>query len=127
MYVYTGHLSISSTYVTDEICFTHFILSWNLTSDLMTCRPIFYILRKSPDEMMEEINTANTFYNFTGLTPGTNYTISIEPFNRLGGGNVYTDSIRSASDSKCLYVCKLKKWHVCCDTGDLGATTPVKL
>ena len=81
MYIHTGTPSINSKSVTREICLTDALLSWNLTSNLTTCSSVSYNLIKYSNGNMTMVNTANTFYNFTGLTPGTAYTISIVPLN----------------------------------------------
>ena len=70
-------------------------------SDLMACGPVSYTLTISSDGTMTMENTTDTYYNLTGLTPETNYTISIQPSNSAGSGQAYTDTIRTAPKSKC--------------------------
>lgn len=67
-------------------------------SDLMVCGPVSYILTISSDGMM--INTTDFFYNFTGLIPGTNYTVSITPTNGAGSGKANIETIRTAPNCK---------------------------
>ena len=83
------------------------MLSWNVTSDLMACGPVYYNVTISSDGMMRMVNTTDTYYHFTGLTPGTDYAISIQPSNSAGSGQSYTDTIRTASNSECYYLCEL--------------------
>ena len=35
---------------------------------------------------LDQINTTGTMFTFTGLTPNTNYTITITPYNSAGDG-----------------------------------------
>ena len=76
------------------------MLSWRVISDLMACGQISYNVIISPSDVMIMMTT-DTSYNFTGLTPGTDYTISIEPSNMAGSGQAYTGRIRTAPNSKC--------------------------
>ena len=71
-------------------------------SDLMTCGSVSYRLTISSDGMMiMMMMITDTSYNFTGLTPGTDYTVSIEPSNMAGSGQAYTEMIRTAPICKC--------------------------
>ena len=83
------------------------MLSWSVISDLIACGPVSYILTISPSDGMIMLLTTDTSYNFTGLLPGTDYTASIEPSNMAGSGQAYTQTIRTAPNSKCYYVSKL--------------------
>ena len=68
----------------------------------MACGPVSYTLTISSNgTIMKMINVTDTYYNFTGLTPETDYIISIQPSNSAGSGEAYTDTIRTASNSKC--------------------------
>ena len=97
--VYTGPPSINS--VNSETCLNDIMLSWSVISDLRACGPVSYNLTISSDGMMMIMNTTDTFYSFTGLTPRTDYTVSIEPSNIAGSGDTYTETIRTAPNSKC--------------------------
>ena len=68
-------------------------------SDLMACGPVSYTVTISPDGMM--IYTTDTSHDFTGLTPRTDYTVSIQASNSAGSGQVYNETIRTAPNSKC--------------------------
>ena len=71
-------------------------------SDLMACGPVSYTVTISSDGMMMMmIITTDTSHDFTGLTPETDYTVSIEPSNMAGSGQAYTGIIRTAPNSKC--------------------------
>ena len=77
------------------------MLSWSVMSDLMVCGPVSYTVTISSDGMMMMINTTDISLNFTELTPGTDYTVSIVPSNIAGSGQAYTGIIRTAPNSKC--------------------------
>ena len=98
--VYTGTPSINS--VNSETCLNDIMLSWSVMNDLRACGPVSCIVTISSDGMMMMmINTTDTSYSFTRLTPGTDYTVSIEPSNRAGSGDTYTETVRTAPNSKC--------------------------
>ena len=103
VYIYTGTPSINSESVTSEICLTDALLSWNLTTNLTACSSVSYNLIKYSDKDMIIINTTNTVYNFTGLTPGTAYTIFIVPLNMNSSGEGYNHTIMTAPNGKHLY------------------------
>ena len=105
MYIYTGTPSINLTSVASEICLTDALLSWNLISDLTACSSVsLYNLIKYSDGNMTMMNTTNTFYNFTGLTPGTAYTIFIVPLlNMNSSGEGCNHTIMTAPNGKHLY------------------------
>ena len=69
-------------------------------SDLMVCGPVSYIVTISSDGMMMMNKTSNNFTFFTRLTPGTDYTVSIESSNMAGSGQAYTETIRTAPNGK---------------------------
>ena len=95
--VYTGPSSINS--VNSETCLNDIMLSWNVMSDLMACGPVSYTVTITSDGMM--IYTTDTSHDFTGLIPGTDYTVSIESSNMAGSGQAYSGIIRTAPNSKC--------------------------
>ena len=73
-------------------------------SDLTACGPVSYNVTISSEGMMMMIMMMminDTSYNFTGLIPGTIYTVSIEASNMAGSGQAYTQTIRTAPNSKC--------------------------
>ena len=72
----------------------------------MACGPVSYTLTISSDGIMVMVHTTADTYHFTGLTPETDYTISIQPSNSAGSGQFYTETIRTAaSNSECYYLC----------------------
>ena len=73
------------------------MLLWSVVSDLIACGPVSYNVTISFGMIM----TTGTSYKFTGLPPGTDYTVSIEPSNMAGSGQVYIETIRTAPNSKC--------------------------
>ena len=73
----------------------------------MVCGPVSYTLTISSDGIIMMVNITDTYYHFTGLTPKTDYTISVQPSNSAGSGQSYTDTIRTASNSECYYLCEL--------------------
>ena len=79
------------------------MLSWSVLSGLRACGSVSYTLKISSDGMMMMMimNTIDTSYNITGLTSGTDYTVSIELSNRAGSGDTYTETIWNAPNSKC--------------------------
>ena len=63
-------------------------ISWtNATDDPSNvCGPVMYIVTITGPGF-DQTNTTNSNINtFTGLTPNTNYTITITPYNRAGDG-----------------------------------------
>ena len=70
-------------------------------SDLTACGPLSYNVTISSDGMMMTNIISNNFTFFTGLTPGTDYAVSIETSNMAGSGQAYTGTIRTAPNSKC--------------------------
>ena len=90
IYIITGPPTPVSSLMEDEICSRYFNVSWSLSSSDIVCEPVSYdvTISSSDGEMMMNIN--NTFYNFTGLTPGTNYTVTVAGINMAGVGESNT-------------------------------------
>ena len=97
--VYTGPPSINC--VNSETCLNDIMKSWSLMSDLRACGPVSYIVTISSGGIMMTINTNDTSYSLTGLTPDTSYIISIQPSNMAGSGQSCTETISTAPISKC--------------------------
>ena len=70
-------------------------------SDLMACGPVSYTVTISSDGMIMMMVITDTFYNFTGLLPGTIYNVSIEPSNMAGSGQAFAAVIITVPNSKC--------------------------
>jgi len=71
------------------------ISSLNITSDPV-CGDVSYYVRKADITMR-----INEFpHKLNGLTPNTNYIVSILPMNNAGYGEPYNKSITTASNSK---------------------------
>jgi len=94
MYTYIG--PPSDIFVTFEVCLNDIIItSLSITSDPV-CGDILYSVRKADITMR-----INEFpHKLNGLTPNTNYIISILPMNNAGYGEPYTKSITTAPNSK---------------------------
>jgi len=56
----------------NEKCSRYFTVSWNPPSSDPACGPVSYDVTVSPpSDGVMMMRMTNTFYNFTGLTPGT--------------------------------------------------------
>jgi len=67
------------------ICSRYFTVSWSPPGSDPVCGPVSYDVTISPsDGRMMRIT--NTFYNFTGLRPGTSYTVTVAGINMAGVG-----------------------------------------
>jgi len=94
MYTYVGPPSDIS--VTFEVCLNDIIISsLSITSDPV-CGDVSYYVRKV--DIMRIINEFP--HKLNGLTPNTNYIISILPMNNAGIGETYNKSITTAPNSK---------------------------
>ena len=107
IYICTGPPSTGS--VTSETCLDYIMLSWNVTNDQKACGKALCNLSMSHNETVMMTKTVNNnFYKFLNLTPGTNYTISLQHSNDAGSGRAYTDTMRTAPNSKCKHAVKLR-------------------
>ena len=84
--MYVGPPSpIASITASDTSCLTtNVIVSWDPSTSDPVCEPLSYNVMISPDGMMMMIN--DTTYNFTTLTPGTTYTVTVAANNMAGVG-----------------------------------------
>jgi len=89
---YVGPPSSVSSITVGETCLkTSTIISWTPFSSNPVCGPVSYdVTISSSDGVMTMMNITNTFYNFTGLTPGTNYTVTVAGINEAGAGESNT-------------------------------------
>ena len=69
-----------------EKCSRYFTVSWSPPSSDPVCGPVSYNVTISPSDGVMMMRTTNTFYNFTGLTPGTNYIVTVSGINMAGIG-----------------------------------------
>ena len=51
------------------------------------CGPISYDVTISPSDGVMIMSINDTSYNFTALTPGTTYTVTVTVINMAGAGN----------------------------------------
>ena len=77
---------VTSTTATDTSCLTNSTIgSWTPSSGDPVCGSISYLVTISPsDGVIMMIN--DTSYNFTALTPGTDYTVTVAAINMTGVG-----------------------------------------
>jgi len=61
-------------------------VTWSPSSGDPVCGPVSYNVTISPSDGVMMVRITNTFYNFTGLTPGTNYTVTVAGINMAGIG-----------------------------------------
>ena len=96
------------------------MLSWNVTNDQKACGEASCNLSISSDGIVKMIGIVDgNTYKIIGLTPETDYTVSIQSFNSAGSGQAYTGTIRTAPNSKCYYLCELLCVGCVCSLRDL--------
>ena len=91
MYIYsflTGPPStITSITASDTSCLTtNAIVSWDPSTSDPVCGPVSYNVKISPSDGVVVMIINDTSYNFTTLTPGTNYTVTVAGNNMAGVG-----------------------------------------
>ena len=88
MSFFTGPPSgIMSMTVSDISCLTtSAVVSWAPSSGDPVCGPISYDVTISPSDGVMTMILNDTSYNFTALTPGTNYTVTVAAINTAGVG-----------------------------------------
>jgi len=69
-----------------KICSIYFTVSWNPPSNDPVCGPVSYDVKISSFDGVMMMRTTNTFYNFIGLKPCTNYTVTVAGINGAGVG-----------------------------------------
>ena len=89
---FTGPPSpITSITATDTSCLTtSVIVSWTPSSGDPVCGPISYNVTISPPDGVMIMSINDISYNFTALTPGTNYIVTVAAFNMAGAGEAGT-------------------------------------
>ena len=85
--MYVGPPSNISYINFDDECITSLTVSWSLSTSNPVCNPLTYNVSISPPHGGPFI-TSNTNITITGLNDGTAYTISVQPINMAGVGNV---------------------------------------
>ena len=89
---FTGPPSpITSFTATDTSCLTtSVVVSWTPSSGDPVCGAISYNVTISPSGGVMIMSANYSFYNFTALTPGTNYIVTVAAFNMAGAGDAST-------------------------------------
>ena len=78
---------ITSITASDTSCLTtNAIVSWDPSTSDPVCGPITYNVIISPSDGVVVMIINDTSYNFTALTPGTNYTVTVAGNNMAGVG-----------------------------------------
>ena len=79
---------ITSITASDTSCLTtNVIVSWDPSTSDPVCGPLSYNVTISPSDGVTVMIITDTTYNFTTLTPGTNYTVTVAANNMAGVGN----------------------------------------
>ena len=87
---FVGPPSPNSNISINDICLTYTTVSWIPFSSSPECGSVSYDVRISPSNGVTIINVTDTSYNFTGLTPNTNYSVTIFGVNKAGDGESIT-------------------------------------
>ena len=92
MLFFTGPPSgIVSMTVSDTSCLTtSAVVSWTPSSGDPVCGAVSYDVIVSPSDGVIIMIINDTSYNFTALTPGTNYTVTVAAMNMAGIGEADT-------------------------------------
>ena len=85
---FTGPPSpITSITASDTSCLTtNVIVSWDPSTSDPVCGPLSYNVMISPSDGVTVMIITDTTYNFTTLTPGTDYTVTVAANNMAGVG-----------------------------------------
>ena len=92
MYIYVCNITgppspITSINASDTSCLTtNVIVSWDPSISDPVCGPLSYNVMISPFDGVTMMIITNTTYNFTTLTPGTTYTVTVAANNMAGVG-----------------------------------------
>ena len=79
--------TIASITANDASCLiTNAIVSWDPSTSDPVCGPVSYNVTISPSDGVVVMIINDTSYNFTALTPGTNYTVTVAGNNMAGVG-----------------------------------------
>ena len=88
------------------ICLTYTTVSWIPFSSSPKCGSVSYDVRISSSDGVIIINVTDTSYNFTGLTPNTNYNVTMagDRESIIVGYHVPTSCFFIRSVYICIYV-----------------------
>jgi len=106
LFIYSAAPPISTITVTG-IGMTTINLSWTIPEyDLDgVCGSVMYrVMISGPNINDMENTTSNNMYMFTGLTPNTNYTITITPYNNAGNGAPNSVEVMTLPTGKSLVI-----------------------
>ena len=78
---------ITSITASDTSCLaTNVTVSWDPSTSDPVCGPLSYNVMISPSDRVTVMIITDTTYNFTTLTPGTTYTVTVAANNMAGDG-----------------------------------------
>ena len=83
-----------------ERCVSYLYITW---TDTTQCIPVNYtvmLTNTSSGELLHNDTTSNSYYNFTGLTSDTLYTVTITGRNRVGQDVVMSTTSSLKSEGK---------------------------
>ena len=72
------------------------------------CGPVMYRVTISGPDINDTDTTDTNMYTFTGLTPNTNYTITITPYNSAGDGTPNTTMGMTLPTGKAIFIMQIK-------------------
>ena len=112
MYLFIGLPNISNVEVSRETCLEDSgSISWSTSFTLPSVS--YNVTLRSGDEIEMMSNTVNTFFEFTGLMPGREYTVTIVSVSEIGNGfpSMSTFFIPTEQDATLsgMYICMLNK------------------
>jgi len=91
-----------------ERCISYLYITWD---DTTQCVPVNYtvmLTNASSGELLHTDTTSTNYYNFTGLTSDTLYTVTITGRNRVGQHVVINQTSSLKSNGKALFI-----KHIC--------------
>jgi len=71
-------------------------VSWNPVSSDEVCGPVSYNVTLTSSDGVVMMRTIDTSYDFTGLTPNNNYTVTVAGRNVAGVGSAATEAFSAA-------------------------------
>ena len=89
------------------------MISWDPVTSDPVCGPVSYDITISPSDGVVMMRITDTSYNFTGLTPDNNYTVTVAGRNDAGVGEStkisffipnYRDTLPRGSIQVVLYI-----------------------
>jgi len=101
IYIIIGPPTPVNSLMESQKCSRYFTVSWSPPSSDPVCGPVSYDVLISSTDGVVMLRTTNTFYNFTGLRPGTSYTVTMVGINIAGVGksNMITVSTLNVNEA----------------------------